>query len=160
MDLFKLDPGLAIWTWIIFGVLFFLLWKYALPPLIRSIRDREERIALSVDKAARIERRLAEIEQEHAEMTRKARAEADDVLRRTRQEAETVRERLLQKAEKDAQEILQRVHGEIAEERAAAVEGLRQEVAGLVLEAAEQLVGRSFDSREDRKRAEELAETL
>jgi F-type H+-transporting ATPase subunit b len=160
MDLFKLDPGLAIWTWIIFGVLFFLLWKYAFPPLIRSIRDREESIARSVDNAARIERRLAEIEQEHAEMVKKARAEADEILRQTREEAEAVRQRLLEKAESEARDVLERVRGEITEQRATAVEGLRQEVAGLVLEASEKLIGRSLGSRDDREWAEELAKTL
>jgi F-type H+-transporting ATPase subunit b len=160
MDLFKLDPGLGIWTWIIFGVLFFLLWKYAFPPLIRSIRDREESIARSVDNAARIERRLAEIKQEHVEMVKTARAEADEILRRTREEAEAVRKRLLEKAETEARGVLERVRGEIAEERAAAVEGLRQEVAGVVLEASEKLIGHSFGSRADREWAEELAERL
>jgi F-type H+-transporting ATPase subunit b len=160
MGLFKLDPGLGIWTWIIFGVLFFLLWKYAFPPLIRSIRDREESIARSVDNAARIERRLAEIELEHAEMVKTARSEADEILRRTREEAETVRMRLLEKAEAEAEAVLERVRGDIAEERAAAVEALRQEVAGLVLEASEKVIGRSFDSRDDRKWAEELAKRL
>ena len=54
MALFKIDPGLAIWTWIVFGALLFLLQRYVFPNLLRSVRNREATIARSVDNAARI----------------------------------------------------------------------------------------------------------
>jgi F-type H+-transporting ATPase subunit b len=160
MELFKIDPGLAIWTWIVFGILLLLLWKYAFPSLMQGIRERENSIARSVDNAALIEQRLADIEQEHAETMSRARAEADEILRRTREEAQEVRRKLLERAEQEAREVLEQAREKIQDERAAATQAMRREIAGLVCDASEKIIGRSFTSREDRDWAEGLAKTL
>ena len=160
MDLFRIDPGLILWTWITFGVLLFLLGKFVFPPLMNSIRTREEKIRQSVDRANQIEQRLAEIEQEHAATVKRSRDEADEILRRAREDAEAVRSRLLEKADREVQEIYAQARARIAEERAAAVESIRQEIAELVCETSEKVIGRSFTTEEDRDWARELVETL
>jgi F-type H+-transporting ATPase subunit b len=160
MDMFKLNPGLAIWTWITFGILFFVLSKFVFPRLLKSIRDREDTIARSVDNAARIEGRLAELEGEHASVLKRAREEADEVLRRTRTEAEDVRRKLLDKAEQEAKAVLERIQQEIAEERVIAVDAIRREVAELVMEVSEKLVGKSMNQSEDLAWTRKQVETL
>ena len=106
MELFKLDPGLAIWTWIAFGILFFILWKFAFPVLIGNIKEREKLIAKSVDDADEIEKRLKEINIEYAEIIKKARTEADGILLETRKESDLLKRKLLLKAEEEAADIV------------------------------------------------------
>ena len=160
MELFKIEPGLAIWTWITFGILFYLLSRFAFPALIRGIRQREESIARSVDNAAQIEKRLAEIEEERTQTLSRSRAEADEILRRTRAEAEEVRRRLLERAEREAQETLEQARKRIEEERASTLASLRRELADFAVEASEKVIGRSFTAQQDREWARELAESL
>ncbi len=160
MALFKLDPGLAIWTWIIFGILLFLLQRYIFPSLIKSLKNREDKIARSVDNAAQIEERLATIEKEHEETIRRSRAEADEILRLTREEAEAVRKKLLEKAEQEAREVLDQAKLKIEAERAAAVESIRRELAEFVCDTSEKIIGKSFTSRKDHEWAKELARVI
>jgi len=160
MDLFKIDPGLAIWTWITFGILFFVLSKFVFPALMKNLKDRETLIADSVDKAASIEKQLAKIEKEHTEIIQRSRQEADEMLRKTRQEAEQVRVSLLEKAEKEAQAILDQVKQKIAEERAAAVQSVRSELTDFICDAAEKVVGHAFVAAEDRAWTKELVEKI
>ena len=91
MELFKLEPGLAVWTWITFGILFVILWKLVLPVLLKNLQSREEYIASAVDNAEKVEARLQEINTERAEIIKKAENEADSILHRTRDEAEQLR---------------------------------------------------------------------
>lgn len=160
MALFSLDPGLAIWTWIIFGVLLFLLARYAFPSLLKNIRDREESIARSVDNAAEIERRLAGIGKEHDEVMTRARAEADELLRQVREEGEALRKRLREQAELEAHELLEQARHMINDERAEAVESLRRELAGFVVDTSERIIGRSFTTNDDREWARELTKSI
>jgi hypothetical protein len=53
---FEVNPGLIIWTWFVFGVLFLLLKKYAWPAILSVTEEREETIR----------KHLAEAEQAHA----------------------------------------------------------------------------------------------
>ncbi|MBN2444105.1 MAG: F0F1 ATP synthase subunit B [Spirochaetales bacterium] len=160
MDLFKIDPGLAIWTWITFGILFFLLSKFAFPTLLKNLKDREEMIAESVDNASKIETKLAAVEKEQAEIIRRSQEEAKEILRKTREDAQQMRKNLLEEAEKEAREIVEQARLTINEERADAIKSLRAQIAAFTCDTAEQLIGRSFVSADDRKWAEELAKAL
>ena len=42
---FDINTGLILWTLLVFGLLLALLWKFAWPTLVRSVEDRERRIA-------------------------------------------------------------------------------------------------------------------
>ncbi|MCK5735600.1 MAG: ATP synthase F0 subunit B, partial [Spirochaetaceae bacterium] len=75
MNLFTLDPGLVIWTWISFGILFVILWKFVFPPLMENLKNREKTIAKSIDDAAAIQKRLEEIEGERGDLLKQTNAE-------------------------------------------------------------------------------------
>jgi len=160
MELFSLDPGLAIWTWITFGLLFLILWKFVFPPIFRTIADREALIAKGVDNARVADENLKKMEEEHRELIRKAREEADGILREARAESEKLKERLLENARTEAREIVQEGRTAALEERDLLIASLREEIAGLICDSSEKVIGRSFLDREDRAWAREMAETL
>src|SRR6267143_1735902 len=40
---FSINPGLIIWTLVVFGILLAVLWRLGLPVLIKSVEERERR---------------------------------------------------------------------------------------------------------------------
>lgn len=160
MELFKLEPGLAIWTWIAFGILFFLLWKFVIPALLGSIEKREEYIASSVDKAEMIDRRLKEIEEERSEILANAGKEADAFLLKTRGEAEVLRKSLVNRAEEEAAEILARARTEADREREAIIRALREDLTDFVCDASEKVAGSAFITERERELSRELVKAL
>ena len=160
MDLFRLDPGLAVWTWVTFGLLYFVVAKWVLPPVLRSLEARERLIAKSVDDAAALEERLKALEQEKQEVLAKARAEGEDILRRARQEAATVRQRLLEEASREVEALSAQGEIRVEEERRAAIETLRGELADFVLSCAASLVGTALIGDKERLWAREQARLL
>jgi F-type H+-transporting ATPase subunit b len=160
MDLFKLDPGLAIWTWIVFGITLTILGKFAFPIILNNIKTREKTIAQAINNAAQIEKRLSAIEQEQAEAIKAAKVQASEILRQTREQAEILRKDLLAKAEEDAQDILAQAKIKINEERAAMIELIRLDIADFVCDASEKVIGKSFIAKQDREWVKELVEIL
>ncbi len=160
MELFKLEPGLAIWTWITFGLLFFLLWKFLMPVLIKNIRDREEYLSSAVDNAREIEKRLQKIASEKEEILKAADKEADEILHRIRLEGETLRKELTKKAEAEAASLIEQARQAAAAEREAAMQELQKELAAFICDAAEQLVGMSVVGDKERAWTEETVKNL
>ena len=160
MELFKLDPGLAIWTWISFGILFFILWKFAFPALIGNIKAREKLIAKSVDDAEEIQQRLNEIDTEYSEIIKKARSKADGILLETRKESDVSKKKLLLKAEQEAADIVKHTKDKMLEERESLILSLQNEIADFVCDTSAMIVDSSFTSDKDREWALELAKSL
>ena len=160
MELFKLEPGLAIWTWIAFAVLFFILWKFFFPVLLKNIRDREKKISQSIDDAEEIEKRLDQINSEYDETMKKARSEGDQLLLKTRQEAEVLRQELLKKSDEESKNIISHAREKSVEERKIMLRSFEKEIAEFVCETSEKVVNLSFTAENDRKFVRELLKKL
>ena len=160
MDLFKLEPGLFIWTWLTFGILLLLLSKLVFPSLLAGIKQREKKIADSVDKAEEIEKRLASIENEHREIISAAQKEADAILRKIREDAGELKKKLAKEADEKAAAILEDARLKIEEERTAILNSLRSDIAEMVCEASSKLIQTKAAGDEDLKLAEKLVNEL
>lgn len=144
MELFKLEPGLFIWTWITFGFLFLILSRFVFPNLLDGLKAREKKISDAVDNAAKIEERLADLENEHKKMVAQANKQADEIIRKSRLDAEKVHQELVKKAEDEAKVILAEARAMIEQERKQLVISLRSEIADFVCDTSEKLISRSF----------------
>jgi F-type H+-transporting ATPase subunit b len=160
MELFTLDPGLVIWTWISFGILFFILSKFVFPPLMENLKKREKTIAKSIDDAAAVQKRLREIEGERGELLKKTNAEADKLLLQTRAEAEKLKQRLLEKAREEAEELLDRAGKKAEAEREALIRALQDDLADFVCDASEKVIGSAFIGEKERDYSRELVKEL
>lgn len=160
MDLFKLDPGLTVWTWIAFAILCFVLAKWGIPPLLRNLETRERVIADSVDNAALLEKRLADLEQERTALLEQTRVQAEAVLRQAREDAEIVKKALFEKAAQEAAAIVAQGRARAAEERKQSIDALRQELADFIVECTETVVGSTLVGDKEREWSRRQVSTL
>ena len=160
MNLFKIEPGLFIWTWITFGLLLLLLHKFVFPALITGIKQREKKISDSMDQAEAIEKRLAEIDTEYRNAIEDAKKEADSILRSVREEANILQKKLAAKADQEASGILEEARMKIEEERIGMLNSMRTEIAEFICSASGKLVDKSFTKEEELEWAEKLVDEL
>ena len=160
MELFKIEPGLFIWTWISFGLLLLILSKFVFPALLGGVKERERKIAESMDKADEIERRLSKIEKEREEVVSDAKKKADEILRDVRREAGELKDKLAAKAAEDAERILEDARRKIDAERETMVNALRDDLADFVCEASGKLIGSSIAGEKERKMARKLVDEI
>lgn len=149
--LLTLDPGLAIWTIITFLVLFALLAKFAWKPILAFLAVREEAIKTSLENAQTAKKELDRLQQESAQIIRKAHGEAESIVSKSWSDAEKVREEMKVKAKAEADAIVKESQRQIELETGRALRQIRSEVADLSIAIASKVIQRNV-SKEDNSR--------
>jgi len=151
MDLVKFDPGLFIWTILTFLVLVALLTKFAWKPVMQMLDVRQEAIKKSLADADTAKRELERLQEESAQIIRKARVEAESIVSKSWSDGEKLREEMKVKAKAEADAIVKESQRQIEIETGRALRQIRSEVADLSIAIASKLIQRNV-SKEDNDR--------
>ena len=149
--LLQLDPGLYIWTIIIFLGLLWAFNKLAWKPLRATLNAREDSIRKSLDDARQAREELKQLRAESARMLAEARAEADTILTRTREDANRFRDEMKVKAHAEASGIVKNAEQRIEMETARALQQIRAEAVEFSVAIASKILQRNV-SKEDNER--------
>ena len=136
------ELGAAI---IAFGIVFFFIWKYAIPAFNEMIENRQAAIKANLEAAEAEKEQAASLRSDYEASIAGARAEATKIVEDARQAGESARADIVARAESEAEDIKTRAGQELESERERAVASMRREVAGLSIDVAEKLVGRNLD---------------
>jgi F-type H+-transporting ATPase subunit b len=148
---FEVNFGLFFWTLIIFGILLFLLWKFAWPQILKATVDREEKIKAQLAEAERMngeaKAALSAAEKHRVD----AQHEAQHLLAEAKAAVDKERASAVEKIKADQDALLERTRRDIASERDKAISDLRREAVDLALGAAAKVIGQRLDSETDKK---------
>ena len=151
MNLVTPDTGLLFWMVVIFGLVFFLLWKFGFPIITEMVEKRNATIEKSLKDAKAVEAQMSAMLEEHAQMLEDARKEQAQILR----EAADTRSKLIADAKEQAREeaakILADARSEIAAEKEAALRDVRKEVAVLSVSIAEKILRKELADEGEQK---------
>jgi F-type H+-transporting ATPase subunit b len=157
---FAINPGVAIWTLVVFLLLLVVLWKTAWPAILKAVEERERQIQAQLDAAAKANEEAQRLLAEHEKQVAGARAEAQAILAAGRQAGERIREDIQNQARAEHEQLLARARREIQVEREAAVSELRREAIELSIAAAGKVIERNLDTDADRKLVLDYLATL
>lgn len=152
--------SLIFWEIVSFGILLFILYKYAFPGILSVLEDREKKIKDSLEQAehhrSEAERRLKEYE---AKLSA-AGKEADAILSAAKERAQRLLEENEQRLTVEAERIKGDATREIEQERRKAIQDIRTQTTELALMVAEKVVQRSLTEADQRRFADEALEAL
>ncbi len=130
-----------------FGILIFLLWRFAYRPILAALDARSARVQASMEQADRIERQLAETEQRNEQILTEARREAQQIIANARDIGEKQIAQARDAARDEAQKQLDLSLAQLRAEEQRAKNELRQEYADLVIRAASRVVRQELDPK-------------
>lgn len=159
-SLFDINTGLSAWTLLVFGILVFVLGKYAWGPILGAVEAREQGIQSSLDKAAELNEEAAKLLAAHKEQLADARRQANELINQGKAAGETVRKDIEEKARAEGLAMVERARAEIERERDAALDTLRKESVELALAAATHLMRENLDQDKDRQLVERYLREL
>jgi F-type H+-transporting ATPase subunit b len=159
-QLFAINPGLIIWTWIIFVILLFVLRKWAWGPILGALEAREKRIQDALDDASRERVEASKLLNEHRKLLDESRDEAQQIIVDGRKAGERLKSEITEEARKQAGKIVEGAREDIERERDHALEALRREAVDLSISAAGRVLNRELDSDENRRLVEDYLEGL
>ena len=147
--------SLLFWEIVSFAVLLFILAKYAFPPILQTLDERERKIRESIESA---ERRSAEAEKRMAEYEAKMRAaqkDAEEMITQAKARAQQMKEENERQLSADAERIKAAAAREIEQERRKALDDVRRYAGELALQVAGKVLERSLTDADHKRMADE-----
>ena len=139
--------GLFFWQLLIFILLLLLLKKFAWKPILDSVNERESFIKNAMLEAEKARNEMASIEESNQKVLKEARAEREALLKDARATgAEMIAQSKID-AQTEANKIIAQAQETIRNEKRAAVNELKNQVAQISLEIAEKVIDKELDNR-------------
>jgi F-type H+-transporting ATPase subunit b len=140
MSLVTPDIGLLFWMCLSFGIVVWLLSKYAWKPILSAVKQRESSISDALNEAKKMREDMAKMSANNEEVMRQARAEREILLKDARdiRDKEISEAKVKAKAEADA--MLGRAREDIRNEKNAAITEMKNQVGELSIQVAERIL--------------------
>ena len=150
LDLVLPDAAELLWGALAFLVVAFFLMKYAFPRIQQSVQAREATVRGALEEAESSKNEAHRLLEDYKQQVADARSEANRIIEESRQQAEQVRRDMISRAEAEAKQVVERAQEQIQAERTRTVQELQSTIAGLSIDLAEKVVGRSIDADSQR----------
>ena len=131
-----------------FGIVAFLLWKFAFKPVISTLDERQKKISdgLQYAEQARIE--LAEAEKRQAAIIRDANQEAQKIIGEAHEIAKSNSEKTAQETASRAEAIMAKAEQAVTQERQNMLTEIRKEAAELVVQTTAKILRKDLSPEE------------
>jgi len=148
MNLITPDFGLFFWMTISFLILVFILKRFAWKPILNMLQKREKSIDEAI-RAAEIARQdMEKLKFNNEQLMRQAKTERDEILKEARNIRESIIDEAKIKANEEANRIIQSAKESIHYEKMAAMTELKNQLATLSIEIAEQILKEELKNSE------------
>ena len=143
-----------------FGIVLFVLWKFAYKPVFNMLEVRREKIAESLANAEKIKAELAKTEAARHDILAQAGDQANRLIEEARAAATKVREQETQKAILEAEQILVKAREAAAQDHDRMLRELKREVGRLVVQTTVTVTGKILTPDDQRRLVEETEKQL
>lgn len=148
IPIFKPEPGLIIWTWVSFILLFGVLAKLGYKPILEIIKKREEGIRHSIDESERVRNEAQELFNDYKKQLEEARKEARGIIDQGKAIGDGLKQEILDRAQTDADKIVAAAKAEITSERAKAVAELEARITDLTILTTAKVVQQTLTGKD------------
>ncbi len=135
-----------------FAIILFVMFKFVVPPLQKSLTQRQEMVRKQVEDSKQAKERLDAAESDYKAAVAEARAEAA----KAREEGQKIRQELIDSAKEvaraEAEAVTARAEARLEVERRQVLAELKSDIGRLAVELAERIVGESLSDDERQSR--------
>ncbi len=151
MNLITPDPGLLFWMLITFGIVLYILGKYAWKPILKALGERENAITEALDQAEEAKKQMASMQAENEKLLAQARSEREAILREAKEMKESIIAQAKTSADSEGKKMIAHAKENIEREKTAAINDLKNQVASYSIEIAERLVRKKLESNKEQE---------
>lgn len=148
MELVKPAIGLIFWMVLSFGVLVFILKKFAWAPILKALSERENSIQDALEAAKKAKEEMAQLKATNEKIMQDARNERDQLLKEAREAKDAIVSEAKLKAQQEGDRLITIARETIQNEKMAAITELKNQVATLSIDIAEKILKEELSSQE------------
>jgi len=161
MGLVTPNPGTIIWMLIIFGIVLYILRKFAWKPILKALKDREETIALALNSAEEAKREVAGLKADNDRIIAEARQEKNLILKEAKEIKDKIIAEAKEKAMTEGAKSIQLAKQQIENEKNAALQDMKKQITELSVMIAEKIIKKELaGNTEQEKMVEGLIDEI
>ncbi len=154
------DIGNALFTLVVFGIVIFLLGKFAWGPILRGLQQRESVIHDALVKAKHEREEADKLLAEYRAQVDRAREEATAIVEEGKRDAEAVARRIQEEARQEAEKIAERAKREITLAKDDAVKELYDRTADIATSIAGQIIRKELSAQDHAELVRDAVEQI
>ncbi len=151
MELIKPDLGLLVWMVISFGILLFVLAKFAWKPILNALKERENSIRKSLLAAQKAKDEMAKIEFGNEKITQLAKMERESLIKEAKELKNNIIEEARENAKIEAKKILDEARQSVEQEKNKVINEIKNQVAALSVDIAEKILKQKLGDESKQK---------
>jgi F-type H+-transporting ATPase subunit b len=151
MQLLSPGLGLLVWTLVAFGIVFFILKKFAWAPILETLNEREKGIADAIASADKIKSEMAALKNENEALLVQAREERAVLIKEAKETSAKMLSDAKEKARLEYDRIVSDAQTAILQQKNAALTEVKNQVGTLVVEVAEKVLRRELANKADQE---------
>jgi ATP synthase F0, B subunit len=140
MSLITPDFGLFFWMLIAFGLVVFVLGKFAWKPILNGLKGREDSIADALNRAKQAQEEVVQLQAKQEEMAAAAQADRDRMVDEARKTREAILAEAKEQAQKQAEAFIAQARQRMEHEEEEMRAKMREDVAKIAVMVAERIL--------------------
>ena len=149
MELITPGLGLVFWMVLSFSVILFILKKFAWKPILKALKERENTIDTALKSADKAREEMEHLKADNEKIIKEAKNVRDNLLKEARQVKDKIISEAKQKANSEANIIIADAKRQIENEKEAALDEIKNQIAGFSVEIAEKILKKKLEKTKD-----------
>ena len=152
--------SLIFWSLLSFAILFFLLKKFAFPPILEALEEREKKIRKDIEDSEKLKEDAQTIKKDLEETLKAAHGKAETIVQLAQDEAKKFQEKNLQETEAKVRQVQKDAEQEIQSSRDKLLQEMRSYTAALTIASTEKFLKKALGDEDKKRLVEESIEQV
>ncbi len=157
---FHIDIKLLLAQTVNFGIVVFVLYKFAYKPLLKHMSDRSSVIEKGLDDAKEAQNQLEKAEKTKEDKIQQAKLQARKILEQARYQVEKNKELAVAEARKEAKKVIAQAKVQLSSEKEKMLIETKSEIGNLVALATEKIVKKKMDQQINNELVEDVVRNI
>ena len=147
--------SLIFWSLLSFGLLFFLLKRYAFPPILEALEEREKKIRGEIESAEKLKQEAQSLREQLDLELKTAHDKAGTIVQMASDEAKKIQEKTVQETQHKVKQLQKDAEQEIVVARNKLLGEIRRYTADLTIASTEKFLKKTLDDADKKELVEQ-----
>ena len=152
--------SLIFWSVLSFAILFFILKKFAFPPILSALDERDKKIRGDIEESEKLKQDVEGIKVDLEKKLKAAHEKAETIVQLAQDEAKKLQEKTVQETEAKVKQVQREAEQEIESSRNKLLQEIRGYTAALTIASAEKFLKKSLDDNDKKRLVDESIEQV
>jgi F-type H+-transporting ATPase subunit b len=150
-NVLKPEPGLLIWTTVIFFIFWFLMARFAFKQIGAALKQRENDIQSALDEAKKAREEMSNLQAENEKLLAQAREERSAILKEAKDAKDEIIAEAKERANAEYKRKVESAIQDIENQKMAAMVELKNQAGKMAVDIAEKVLGRELANKPEQE---------